>query len=166
MKIMDLIRETSQHALNRRRTFRFEIDLTDNAVLIIDENEADPDILLKSIPIEPAGVLRMQVAPSGGIGRPDPPNYPAAIFATDSIGHVKGSETVINHMVWAIRFRSDGSVVNDANLPVSATLFVYPSGSSASDTPTDKQQVRAMTIYGGSGAVRYWKYNGTAFSAN
>ena len=48
LKVLDLMRETGQLALTRRRNFRFEIDLTANAVLIIDENNALPDRLVKS----------------------------------------------------------------------------------------------------------------------
>src|SRR5690606_12124183 len=36
LKMIDLMQEAKQMALTRRRTFRFEIDLTDNAMLIID----------------------------------------------------------------------------------------------------------------------------------
>jgi prepilin-type N-terminal cleavage/methylation domain-containing protein len=162
LKVIDLMREAGQRALNQRRTVRLEIDLTDNAILIIDETNGD-DELIKSIPIESPGVLRMDVTPAT-IGLP-PPNYTAAAFADDTIGHVDGSDPIINHNVWAARFRTDGSVVNAGNNPISATLYVFPPISATSDTATDKKQVRAVTLYGGSGAVRYWKYNGTAFSA-
>ena len=54
LKVIDLMREAGQLALTRRRTMRFEIDLTDNAVLIIDEKSTGSadDTQLKKIPLE------------------------------------------------------------------------------------------------------------------
>ncbi|HXF42218.1 MAG TPA: type II secretion system protein [Pyrinomonadaceae bacterium] len=164
-KVMDIMRETSQLALTRRRTYRMEIDVTDNQLKIIDENGSNPDLLVKSIPLESPGTLRLDAAPQS-INRPDPPNYPLAVFAVDGTGHLASGQPVIGHRVWAIRFKSDGSVVNNGNTPVSATLFIYPVTSPSSDVPTDRKQVRVVTIYGGSGAVRYWKFNGTSFAAS
>lgn len=165
IKIMDLMREASQTALNQRRTIRFEIDNTDSSILIIDESTDPEDTLVKKIPIEPAGVLRMDVNPTGII-RPNPPNYNPASFAVDSVGHRAGSSPVIGHTVWAIRFRSDGSVVNVGNIPISATLFVFPPVGGMSEAAADNKQIRAITMYGGSGAIRYWKYDGTKFTTN
>lgn len=164
LKVMDIMRETSQLALTRRRTFRMEVDMTDNALLIIDENGSADDTLIKSIPFEAPGMLRLDVKPAA-ISQPNPPNYNPAVFAIDSVGHMNGSTPVVGHRVWALRFRSDGSVVTAANNPISATMFIFPSAGPSSDVPTDKKQVRAITVYGGSGAVRYWKYDGTTFSA-
>lgn len=163
-RIMDLMRESGQLALNQRRTYRMEIDITESRVHIIDENGDANDTLVKSVPIEATGVLRMDAAPNG-ISRPNPPNYGNASFGVDGVGHFEGATQTIGNTVWAIRFRSDGSVVNAGNTPISATLFVYPPTSASSDVPSDARQVRAITLYGGSGAVRYWKYNGSTFSA-
>lgn len=165
IKIMDLMREAGQTALNQRRTIRFEIDITDNAILLIDESTDPEDTLLKRIPIEPSGVLRMDVNPTG-VTRPNPPNYNTASFDVDGVGHRAGAQPVIGHTVWAIRFRSDGSVVNAGNIPISATLFVFPPAGGMSEASADNKQVRAITMYGGSGAVRYWKYDGTKFTTN
>lgn len=162
LRIMDLMREASQMALNQRRTIRLEIDTVDSAILIIDGNGAATDTLVKRIPIESSSILRMDVSPFG-IGRPNPPNYPPAVFGVDSIGHMSGSTAISGNTVWALKFRSDGSVVNAGNVPISATLFVFPPGTGS--TTSDPNQVRAITLSGGSGAVRFWSYNGTTFSA-
>ncbi|MBK6590555.1 MAG: hypothetical protein IPG22_19930 [Acidobacteria bacterium] len=50
LKVIDMMREAGQLALNRRRTIRFEIDFTDNAALIIDENGGAADTQIKSSP--------------------------------------------------------------------------------------------------------------------
>ena len=171
VKIMDLMTETAQLAVTRRRTFRLELDLTDNAVKVIDERNPDPvslineqDRLLKSIPLDKAGDVRVDIIPTG-VTKPNPPNYANIAFATDAIGHLNGTTTVTGHSIWVARFQRDGSVVNNAGTPISVNIFVWPPVSSGSSTPRNLKEVRAITLFGGSGAVRYWKYNGTTFVA-
>ncbi len=167
LKVIDLMREAGQLALTRRRTMRFEIDLTDNAVLIIDEKSTGSadDTQLKKIPLELTKDIRMDVIPAG-VTKPNPPNYTDVTFAIDSIGHLVGSTTVTGHSVWAARFKSDGSVVNGADVPVSANIYIWPPITSGSTTPRNKNEIRAITMFGGSGAIRYWRYETTAFVAN
>lgn len=162
LKVMDLMREASQLATTRRRTMRFEVDLTDNAALIIDENGAAADTLVKKIPLELAKDVRVDVIPAG-VTKPNPPNYNDAAFAADTLGHQSGTTTISNHSVWAARFRSDGSVVNAASVPISCNLYFWPPVTTGSSTPRNILEVRAITMFGGSGAVRYWKHNGTTF---
>lgn len=164
-KIIDLMRETGQLALQKRRTFRFEIDLTDNEVLIIDENGTGADSLLKRIPLEMTKEVRVDMIPVG-VTKPNPPNYTDIAFAVDTLGHLEGSTTVTGHNVWAARFRSDGSVVNAANNPISANIYIWPPQTPGSTTPRNKTEVRAITIFGGSGAIRYWKHNGVGLVAD
>lgn len=162
LKVMDLMREASQLALNQRRTVRFELDLTDNVMLLVDERTGVAGQLIKSIPLESTRELRIDVNPTG-ITAPNPPNYPNGAFVTDTLGHLVGTNNISGHSVWAARFRSDGSVVNGANAPQTATLFCWPPSSTGSAVTRRSVEVRAITIFGGSGAVRYWKYNGTTF---
>lgn len=164
LKVMDLMREANQLALVKRRTFRFEIDLTDNKALIIDENStgAADDKELKAIPLEPTRDVRMDAAPTG-VTAPNPPNYNDAAFATDSVGHKSGGTTVNNHNVWVARFKTDGSVVKTNDTLVSATLYFFPPLTPGNANPRIIKEVRAVTIFGGSGAVRYWKHDGTTF---
>jgi prepilin-type N-terminal cleavage/methylation domain-containing protein len=164
MMIMDLMKETSQNALTRRRTYRFEIDLTAGKYLIIDEKGAGAadDTAIKEIPMVSADDIRVDQAPSG-VYKPSPPNYNDAVFATDVTGHKSGGASVINHKVWAARFQSSGTVVSSEGTPISATLFIWSPLSPENSQARTKEEVRAVTIFGGSGAVRYWKYDGTNF---
>lgn len=164
LKVMDFMREANQLALNKRRTMRLEIDLTDNALLLIDENEAgaSDDTEVKAIPLESPSEVRMDQIPSG-VTKPNPPNYNDAAFAADTLGHKRAGVTVTGHNVWAARFKSDGSVVSATETPVSANLYVWAPVSAGNAAPRDKKEVRAITLFGGSGAVRYWKHNGTNF---
>lgn len=157
LRVMDLMREAAQISLTKRRTIRLDIDLSDAArpvMRLTDENGAATDVLAKTIPLEPFSEVRMDVAPLG-ITVPAPPNYATATL-------VGG--------VWTLRFRSDGSVLNAANIPISGTLFFWPPRAvpyNAADlTPRNKAEVRAITLFGGSGAVRYWKHTGTTFVAS
>lgn len=162
---MDMMQEASQNALTRRRTFRFEIDLTDNEAKIIDEAGTNPDIVIKSIPLDKVVDVRVDIIPTG-VTRPNPPNYNNAVYAADTLGHMDGSTSVTNHNVWAVRFQRDGSSVNAAGLPVSATLFVWPPASFGSSVPRNTKEIRAITLFAPSGAVRFWKYNGSTFVAS
>ncbi len=165
LQIMDLMREASQLALTRRRTMRFEIDLTNNQVLIIDEDtRVTPAVHqeIKAIPLELPNELRMSAIPTG-VTKPNPPNYNDAVFAADTLGHLRGATNVIGNTVWAARFNRDGTVVNAAGNPVSANLYVWAPLTTGNPAPRNKSEVRAITIFGGTGAVRYWKNNGTTF---
>lgn len=165
LKVIDIMREANQLAITRRRTMRIEIDLTDNAILLIDENGAAADTLIKKIPLEATKDIRNDVIPSG-VTKPNPPNYADIAFATDTVGHLVGTITVTAHNVWAARFKSDGSVVNGANVPLNATIYVWPPVTPGSGTARANVEIRVITLFGGSGALRYWKHNGTAFVAN
>lgn len=168
LEVMDLMRETSQMAITRRRTFRLEIDTTDNQLLIIDETgptsaASDDQQQIKAIPLDPVKEVRMDTIPTGVI-KPTPPAYNDAVYTNDAIGHKNAAGvTITNHNVWAARFNRDGSVFNSAGSPVSANLYFFPPQATNSTSPRSLQEVRAITIFGGSGAVRYWKHNGTAF---
>jgi prepilin-type N-terminal cleavage/methylation domain-containing protein len=165
LKVMDLMREANQLALTRRRTMRLEIDLTANRILIIDEGlGAAPDTEIKSIPLEPVSEIRMDAIPTG-INKPNPPNYDNAIFAVDAIGHRSGGATVVGNTVWAARFQSDGSIFNANNVPINANLYVWSPLTPGNAAARSNEEVRAITVFGGSGAVRYWKHSGGTFVA-
>ena len=162
IKLMDLMRETSQLALAKRKTFRFEIDLNDNAALIIEDKGTVPGTLLKKIPLEAAKDVRVDIKPDG-INKPNPPNYNDAAFATDGVGHMDGSTSVTAHKVWVAKFKSDGTVLNSSGSPTSANLYIWPPITTGSTTPRSTKEVRAITVFGGTGAIRYWKFNGSSF---
>lgn len=153
LKVMDLMREAGQLALNRRRSIRFELNVTDTRRPVV--NLRDGATLIKSIPLEPLSEVRTDVAPAA-TAVPNPPNYAIAAFSSG---------------VWTVDFRSDGTVLNTAATPtpVSATLFFWSPKNQQPFTMADLTpragEVRAITIFGGSGAVRYWKHNGSVWSA-
>lgn len=150
LKVMDLMREAGQLALNKRRSITVQLNVNDTrqAVLRI----IDPSGTTKAIPLEPMSEVRMDVAPTG-VTRPIPPDYANAAFTSGS---------------WTAVFNSDGTVVTTTGVPISATLYFWPPKNqpfNLADLEARTGEVRAVTIFGGSGAVRYWKHNGTAWSA-
>ena len=156
IKIMDLMREASQLALTKRRTIRLDIDLSNagSPFVRMRDNGGATNILDKTIPMETSSEVRMDVAPTG-VTVPTPPNYP--------IRTATGA-------VWTLLFKSDGSVVNAADIPISGTLLLWPPQKVPYDpvdlTPRQLTEVRAITIFGGSGGIRYWRHNGTTFLAS
>lgn len=164
LKVMDLMREASQLALTRRRTMRLEIDTKTDELLIIDENAAGAadDTVIKAIALEEKAEIRMDRKPTG-VPKANPPNYNNASFGKDNIGHQRDGVTVTGNRVWAARFKSDGTVVDAADTPISATLYVWSPLSAGSNYPRNETEVRAISIFGGSGAVRYWRFDGNKF---
>lgn len=162
LKIIDKMQEARQHALSKRRTFRFEIDLTDNAMLIIDENGTDDDELVSTIQLKPTYEVRVDTKP-GSVSAPQPPVLNDAEYKIDTLGHYRNGTKVEGHTVWAARFRSDGSVVDASNNPASANLYVWSPLTESGDEPRSDGEVRAITLQGASGAVRYWKFDGEKF---
>jgi Tfp pilus assembly protein FimT len=166
--ILDFIREANTRAVTNREVTRLEIDTTDNKIRLIDENlnttTAD-DREVRAMPLANINEVVVDRTPSG-VAAPNPPAYTVAAYANDTIGHLEGTTTVTGHRVWSIRFRADGTVVNNANAITSATLFIYPPLAPGSlDTPRTAGLVRSVTIFGGSVGVKLWKYNGTAWIA-
>src|SRR5438477_5246936 len=132
--MMDLMHEAAQTALVQRKTIRYEVDLTDNAILLIDESQNVPKgQQLKKIPLEFTRDIRVDTIPTG-VSKPNPPNYNDAAFATDMVGHMVGATTITGHNIWACRFKSDGSVVNAAGAPVNANIYIWPPQSTGSLT--------------------------------
>lgn len=168
LKILDFIREANSRALTYRETIRLEIDTTDNEIRLIDENSSltsTDDKEFRSMPLEKVADVVVDKTPSG-ITAPNPPSYTVATYATDTIGHLEGSTTVTGHRVWSMRFKADGTVINNSNAVTSATLFIYPPLSASTlDTAKNTKLVRAITIFGGSVGVKLWKYDGSAWVA-
>jgi Tfp pilus assembly protein FimT len=145
----NFLRDAYQRALSQRQTFRVQIDRANRLIQIIDENrlpvgderEVRRDALLDEVNFDPPVFGGTAVSPPAA-----PYNYPAAAFASN---------------VWTARFRSDGSVVDASGNLLSATLFFSP----ANSQNVDKRLVRAVTLFGPSGSVRVWKYDGATFDA-
>ena len=162
LQILDFMRDAGQRALTNRRTMRLEIDLTANVIRIIDKT---PDTVVRQMPLESTANVKIATTPAstnkapGTVPAPPAPsNYAAAVYttSTDSVS--------LNNSVCVLQFGSDGTVKDQSNTITSTTLYLWqPQSSTVTDTPANVQGVRAITVFGGTGAVKFWKYNGTAF---
>jgi Tfp pilus assembly protein FimT len=155
MRILNVLREASQLALTQRQPMRVELDATNKTIKIFDENlpGAGDDQQKRIVYLENSAFVREDVAPAG-ITAPTPPNYTAASFVGTA------------PKVWTIWFRRDGTVTDAALVPISMTLYVWPPNPSNTNQAQNNKMVRAITIFGGTGVIRFWKYNGTTFVAS
>lgn len=157
MRILSVLREASQLALTQRQPMRVELDATNKTIKIYDENlaGAGDDQQVRIVYLENSSIIREDAAPSG-VTAPTPPNYTAAAFTGSS------------PKVWKIWFRRNGTVTDNQATPVptSVTLYVWQPDPANTNQAKNNKQVRAITIFGGTGVIRFWKYNGTTFVAS
>ena len=173
-QIMDFMRDANLQALSKRRAFRVEIDDTDQTLAVIDENGvgAGDDRAVRWLPLAlPSNVRLDSSNRPNGVAGTGLPGYNAALFEADTLGHFRNNTRIIGHNVWRARFRSDGTMVNTADVVSSATLYLWPpmmpgptpGPTPNPNTPTANTLVRAITVFGPSGGIKLWAYNGTAF---
>ncbi len=148
-QVTNFLRDAYQRALAQRQTMRVQVDRANMLIKIIDENRlpVGDEIEVRRAKLNDEVSLNQPAAGAGLVNPPPAPyNYPVADFANN---------------LWEARFRSDGSVVDTAGNPLSATLFFSLVNMNGSDSPL----IRAVTLFGPSGSVRVWRYTGQSFDA-
>ena len=80
---------------------------------------------------------------------------PTAMNNTPDIFPLVTSSTSINFGTTTARFTSDGSMIDASGDVMNGTLFLA--------VPPDKQTARAITVFGATGLIHSWKWNGTAW---
>src|SRR5262245_51487735 len=148
-QVTNFLRDAHQRAISQRQTMRVQIDRVNQLIRLIDENRlpvGDELEVRRSRLIEEVTLDRPMVGASLVVPPPAPYSYPTAAYANNR---------------WEARFRSDGSVVDGAGNPLSATLFFSPANLRASDVTL----IRAVTLFGPSGSIRLWRYTGQSFDA-
>ena len=168
LKIIDVFQEARQRSLTQRETMRVEIDLTDNAVRLIDENQpatADDDRIVKSHILEPPSEVHINSRP------PDIATNPTEIMPVP-LAQFRSSVYPASaaHDVCTFRFQRNGSVVNEGTDSVGSNatttglmLFIWsPKKNSADET----EIARAITVIGATGSVRFWEYDRNLTGAN
>jgi type II secretory pathway pseudopilin PulG len=148
-QVTNFLRDAYQRAISQRQTMKVQIDRSTMLIKIIDEN---------TLPVgDEVEVRRAQLNNEISVNQPtvggsalNPPaspyNYPVAAYSSN---------------LWVARFRSDGSVVDASGNTLSATIFFSP----VSLKTTDTNLIRAVTLYGPSGSIRFWRYTGSSFDA-
>lgn len=148
-QVTNFLRDAYQRALAQRQTMRVEIDRAQMLIKIVDENRlpVGDEIEVRRAKLNDEINLNQPAVGAGVVNPPAAPyNYPPAVYSSN---------------VWAGRFRSDGSVVDLAGNPLSATLFF----SLVNPQVSDSNLIRAVTLFGPSGSVRVWRYTGQEFDA-
>jgi len=151
-KVVNYFREANSRAVSNHHSYRVTINNSTNTISLIDEatlksgnNDGETisgdDVLVKQEPVG-ARVLLTQPTVPNTVNPPAAPfSYTPAVFVSN---------------VWTGHFQSDGSVT-DVNLaPISCTMFFQPV-----DKQNIAQLIRAVTLFGPSGSIRFWAYNGT-----
>ena len=152
-KVMNYLREANSRAVSNHHSYRVTINQNTNTISLIDEktsagggnNDGESisgdDVLVKSEPVGVRVSLNQPSVPNLVNPPAAPFNYAPATFASN---------------VWTAHFQSDSSVT-DVNLaPVSCTIFFQPV-----DKTNLAGLIRAVTVFGPSGSVRFWAYDGT-----
>ena len=161
--VLEVMRDASQRALSRRRRMRFVVAVNttsrEKELRIFDDGGPgtadDNPVPVRRVTLAPAIEVRITLTAPSGVSKPNPPNYADRVFTQAS-----GED------LWQIWFWSDGTVRDSADVLTSGNLFIYPPRNSATDAnPRATNQVRCITIFGGTGAVRPWQHNGTTFIA-
>ncbi|HEU4388806.1 MAG TPA: hypothetical protein VFV34_13475, partial [Blastocatellia bacterium] len=157
IKLVSLIREGHQRAMSQRQTMRLRVDQNAGQMQLIDEGTIPigDERVIRDVQINQN--VRMDPPTAGGapLGPPGTPfNYPVALFQNG---------------VWEALFTADGAMTDAtaAPAPLSATFFFWPVtdsrdpfGAPTLRKPTD---ARAVTVFGPSGSVRYWRHDGNQF---
>ena len=160
LRVLDFMRDSSQRALTGRQTIRLEIDLTDNQIRIV--NDSTGTVLRRETLENAANVTMTQPATlvSGvmtgtskptNVNLPNPPNLAAATFQNNSQ----------SHLVCALYYRSNGTITDSSNNLRNATFFLWtPQTATSTGAAHLGKPVRAITVFGPTGATKMWAYNG------
>jgi len=175
--LADLMREAQQRAISQKKTMRVEINITDRAINLINENEpsdvnndgvndvasANNDELIKTVRfIDGKGGNKVFV------GTP-PINMSSSPTELTPVVPVVISNSLhpysLGDQVATMRFQSNGMVLNAGNnaigtgsTPTGATIFVWSKWDSDNSlNPTIAEVHRALTVLGTSGSTKYWK---------
>ncbi|HWP43322.1 MAG TPA: type II secretion system protein [Blastocatellia bacterium] len=142
-QLVSFFREAYHRALAQRQTMRVTIDRNQGVVRLMDEGAMPGGDEVEIIRGRVSQHINMDRPAIGGTPiavPPSPYNYNPAVF---------------DNGVWSARFRADGSVVDAAGNSLSATLYFSPIGL----TEDNAGLIRAVTLFGPSGSVRFWKYD-------
>jgi prepilin-type N-terminal cleavage/methylation domain-containing protein len=155
IKVISLIREAHQRAMSQRQAMLVRVDLNNRQLELTDLGTlpVGDESLVRQIQLN--ADVRMDQPTMGGAAVTAPPapfDYPVATFA--------GGE-------WRAIFTADGSVIDTtaAPAPLSATFFFWPAAPDQSGVPMLRKatDARAVTVFGPSGSVRYWRHDGNQF---
>jgi prepilin-type N-terminal cleavage/methylation domain-containing protein len=131
--MFQLVRAREQ-ALNERKQIQIEV-IGNNHLRITRLELVGPPTVLREVPLE------YSVEFTTFSGMPDTPDAFGKASAVDFGGAA------------SIMFTSDGSLIDEAGVPINGTMFL--------GLPPHRQSARGVTVFGGTGRVRGFRWNGT-----
>lgn len=144
-KITDILDEARQSALNKRRTFRVEINRTKKQITLINENLSDnvnDDVIVKKSPL--ANLVFVGEVPDNIVAAPTASSPIPVLNFTSSSYPLSPSEEKIT-----LRFAKNGRVLDTGNDNIGtgstirgATIYVY----SKNDKTLKPDVIRAITV--------------------
>jgi type II secretory pathway pseudopilin PulG len=176
LRIVDLLQRARQMALTGRRTMRVEFNLTTNSVRLIDEGRdvttTNDDVLVQELILRPTSTLQISQRPTNVTqAPPETSPCPDAVFApgnytftgTANYGSPASSS---GQNVFTIRFTRTGQVTDggadgmgtNASMR-GATVYVYPPLTGSPAQTSNLGLVRAITVQGVSGVIRFWEHS-------
>lgn len=150
-QISDFLREGNERALMSTLPYRVDITpSTSSTVGTIKLTRTTDNTVVRQETLARYEDIVM-ARPSGFTAKPTAP------FDFSDVTYTSGTFSVI--------FHADGSAMDTTGTPVPLSMNLYfyapsPSSSTAAESPN---AIRAVSLFGPTGAVRLWSYNGTNF---
>jgi Tfp pilus assembly protein FimT len=148
-QVSNFLRDAYQRAISQRQTMKVQIDRSTMLIKMFDENTlpTGDEIEIRRAQLNPEISVNQPTVGGSSLNPPASPfNYPVATYSSN---------------LWVARFRSDGSVVDANGNTLSATIFFSPVSMKTNET----NLIRAVTLFGPSGSMRFWRYTGSSFDA-
>lgn len=124
-----------EQALAERRNIEVKF-IGDDQIQLVKHLLPNGEEILRTVPLEYS--VKFYKFPSIGTDTPDQFGFPTATY-------FGGAQKVM--------FTSDGSMIDDLGVPVSGTILL--------GLPETQFSARSVTVFGGTGRVRSYRWNGT-----
>lgn len=146
--VVSQMNQAKQLAITQRRNMRVTFT-NNNSIQIVREEVPGPTLtMISSVPFE--GGLQFVRVTSPNIGEPPAPELPSPAPTPPSTGAIAFGATTTE-----MKFSPEGVFVDQVGAPLNGTLFVALASKAMS--------ARAITIFGSTGRVRAFRWDGSAW---
>jgi len=153
-QILDFIRDASELAL--MSTVVHRLDLTPSTsttvgTIAIVRTSDNKIIRQETLSVYTDVVIARPTTPSFTATPPSPFDFSDAAFTSGK---------------WSVLFNGNGSVtsVTTPTAPISCVLYLYNPAAGSPTQPESSNTIRAISIFGPTGAIRFWGYFNNAFA--
>jgi prepilin-type N-terminal cleavage/methylation domain-containing protein len=135
-QVVDVVKAARDTAIGSRRNVEIRF-IGNNGIRIVRQDVPAGQTIIRTVEFE--GRMRLQLVP----GLPDTP---------DAFGN--GTPTAFGPTP-ARMFTSEGTLVDSNGDPLNGSIFLAD--------PAERNSARAITIFGATGAIRTWRWSGSAW---